>query len=373
MGEPETPETQTSATSQRQTTDQPRPGHSSAANPVTRMSSWIGERVSIRWAIFAGLIVVMILGTVVAFQVNGGATAATSSGGASTLQGTDLGGTPAPNFTLTDQNGAAVTLSALRGHPIALTFLDSVCPHADCPLMAQYITASAHAMSSQERAQVIWLAISLDPWHDTTTTAKTFLSSHQVTIPMRFLLGSLPQLAPVWNAYHMESLLNAQGIVIHTTGLYILDQQGRERAFLDEGFDPHMLTNDLHLLLTQRIPVNSAAAQTAGFTVLTQSVPGGTFSVTVAAIQGNDYSFSLWVWDGQQQPLQNAQVTFTLTMPTMTMAPVRLMLQPHPEIGAGVYKAEGALSMKGHWQLVVAALPHGATTPIDVTFTFAVA
>lgn len=373
MGDPETTKTQTSATSQLQQTAQPRPGHANAANPATRMSSWIGERVPIRWTLFAGLIVVMILGTVVVFHVNEGNAAANSNRAASTLQGTDLGGTPAPNFTLTDQNGKPVTLNALRGHPIALTFLDSVCPHQDCPLMAQYITASAQAMSPQERAQVIWLAISLDPWHDTTASAKTFLSSHQVTIPMRFLLGSLPQLAPVWNAYHMESLLNAQGIVIHTTGLYILDQQGRERAFLDEGFDPHMLTNDLHLLLTKSIPVNSAAAQTAGFTVLTQSVRGGTFSITVAAIQGNDYSFSLWVWDGQQQPLQHAQVLFTLTMPSMTMTPVRLTLQPHPEIGAGVYKADGALSMKGHWQLVVAALPHGATSPIDVTFTFAVA
>ena len=43
---------------------------------------------------------------------------------------------PAPHFTLTDQHGKMVSLASLRGHAVALTFLDPVCT-SDCPLIAQ--------------------------------------------------------------------------------------------------------------------------------------------------------------------------------------------------------------------------------------------
>ncbi len=65
-------------------------------------------------------------------------------------------------------------------------------------------------MSSAERAQVIWLAISLNPWHDTPITVKTFLTSHGVTVPIHYLLGSVSQLAPVWGNYHIQSVLQSE-------------------------------------------------------------------------------------------------------------------------------------------------------------------
>src|SRR5581483_12516451 len=53
--------------------------------------------------------------------------------GQTQLQGTDLGGTPAPAFTLSDQNGDQVSLASLRGHPVVLSFMDTDCP-SGCPL-----------------------------------------------------------------------------------------------------------------------------------------------------------------------------------------------------------------------------------------------
>ena len=44
--------------------------------------------------------------------------------------------TPAPNFTLTSQDGRQVSLASLRGKVVLLTFLDPVCT-TDCPLIAQ--------------------------------------------------------------------------------------------------------------------------------------------------------------------------------------------------------------------------------------------
>ncbi|WIG60414.1 MAG: hypothetical protein OJF49_003162 [Ktedonobacterales bacterium] len=166
---------------------------------------------------------------------------------ATTLQGTDLGKTPAPDIQLKDQNGQTVSLSQFRGQPVVLTFFDSLCPHAECPLTAQYMDATASFLGADTN-KVIWLGLSMNP-KDTPTTVQAFMQGNRVTFPLRYLLGTQEQLAPLWSAYHMSSVTQADGIVIHTTGVYIIDQQGRERIFLDEGFDPKELASDLRILL----------------------------------------------------------------------------------------------------------------------------
>ncbi|HLY31426.1 MAG TPA: SCO family protein [Ktedonobacterales bacterium] len=332
------------------------------------------SKIPMRWLAFGVILVALIVSTVALYRAFGPNTGANTSGNnvsAGALQGDDLGGAQAPNFTLHDQNGQAVSLSSLRGHVIALTFFDSLCPHTDCSLMASYVMASAHLMSPQERAQVDWLAISLNPWHDTPATAKAFLSSHGVTIPMRYLLGSLGQVAPIWSDYHMESILQSNGIVIHTTGLYVIDQQGLERVFLEEGFDPHSLAGDLHLLLTKHIPVSAGAtAQTDGSVSMTQTVSNGTLTLRAIPGQYGSYDFELWVWDAQQQPVQEATATLSLTMTDMVMQPVQATFQPEADIGPGVYSAHSVVSMAGHARVVVTAQPSSGGPPIQATFYF---
>src|SRR3979490_129784 len=45
---------------------------------------------------------------------------------------------PAPDFSLRDQDGKAVSIAALRGHVIAITFLDSHCTQL-CPLQGEQL------------------------------------------------------------------------------------------------------------------------------------------------------------------------------------------------------------------------------------------
>src|SRR5215467_16310528 len=58
------------------------------------------------------------------------------SGEGSGLRGYDLGGVPAPGFSLRDQNGAVISLAALAGRPVVLTFMYTHCPD-ECPLTAE--------------------------------------------------------------------------------------------------------------------------------------------------------------------------------------------------------------------------------------------
>lgn len=168
----------------------------------------------------------------------------------SPFQGVPLGGIPAPAVTLADQNGKTVTLSQLRGHVVVLTFLDSQCTD-QCPLTAADLMTAANQLGPAATAKVDWVALTVDPWHDTPASAQAFLKSHQVTLPIHWLLGTPAQMTPLWKAYHM-AVLNTPGDVTHTVGVYVIDANLREQSFLDEGFDPSMLSHDIKVLLARK-------------------------------------------------------------------------------------------------------------------------
>ncbi len=289
-------------------------------------------------------------------------------------EGTNLGGDPAPAFTLHDQTGTAVALDQLRGRPVVLTFFDSVCPHADCSLMAQYLNWTAKDLGAPS-ASVNWAAISVNPWHDTPASVRTFLSAHQVTMPLHYLLGTPTELASVWSAYHMQALLQPDGVVIHTTGVYVLDAQGRERLFLDEGFDPKVLSDYLRVLLKE--PANAAvpqlpttASQVRGTVTQTEVVDGETIALTATPGQYGTYTFTVEVQDKQGTPLQGATVTMALSMPSMRMEVLQVGLPPIKPPVPGAYQARGVLSMAGEWQAVVQVQAKGAAQPSQATFLF---
>src|SRR6266571_3643239 len=101
-------------------------------------------------------------------------TMANSSG----LQGTDLGGTPAPDFRLTDQFGKPISLSEFKGKPVILTFLYTHCPD-QCPLTAEKLHAVMQNLGSDAQ-RVTMLAVSTDPKGDTTVAALKFSQAHRL-------------------------------------------------------------------------------------------------------------------------------------------------------------------------------------------------
>ncbi len=164
-----------------------------------------------------------------------------------TLQGgADMQGHPAPAFTLRDQDGAVVSLQALHGRPVVLTFLDGTCTE-QCPLMVQYLNWTTQFMTRKQVDDVAWVAITVNP-NNTRSQASAFLAKNKAAVPIRFLLGSQAELQPLWKAYYI-AVEPGQTDVVHTSGLYVIDQQGRERVWMDAGFDPKALAGDLQELL----------------------------------------------------------------------------------------------------------------------------
>jgi len=160
--------------------------------------------------------------------------------------GADMQLHPAPAFALLDQNGQRVTLQSLLGRPIVVTFLDATCTE-QCPLMVDYLNQTVQQLSAQDVPAVAWVAISVNP-NNTPAQATAFLQKQHALAPLHFLLGSQTQLAPLWKAYYIGAQ-PGQTNVTHTTGVYLVDQQGRERMWFDPGFDPRSLSQDIQTLL----------------------------------------------------------------------------------------------------------------------------
>jgi protein SCO1 len=167
---------------------------------------------------------------------------------ASSLQGTDLGSTPAPNFVLTDQFGKQVSLAEFKGKPVVLTFLYTNCPD-QCPLTAEKLHATLQDLGSAA-PNVGILAVSTDPARDTTSAALKFSKAHRMQDYWHYLVGPHNKLAPIWSAYSIYARPTQQ-TVDHSLGLYIIDKQGHERVFLANDFTPTQLAADLQVLLKE--------------------------------------------------------------------------------------------------------------------------
>ncbi len=177
-------------------------------------------------------------------------------------EGTALEAKPAPDFRLTDQTGRPLALADLRGRAVALAFLDPNCTDV-CPLTALHfqrvqdaldeaagrvvyvavnVNAAFNAVAQVAEATAKWPARELNAWH--------------------FLTGPAQALRAVWEAYGVAVQDDGRksGEVVHTSGVYLIDPQGRLRWYVStplqagswEGFELHaLLTRHIRALLQE--------------------------------------------------------------------------------------------------------------------------
>lgn len=165
----------------------------------------------------------------------------------SDLQGTDLGGVPAPAFSLHDQFGKVVTLAQFAGKPLVLTFMYTHCPDV-CPIMAERLHSVMVGLGADAQ-RVAVVAISVDPRGDSVASALNFSQVHHMVDDWHFLVGTHAELAPIWTKYAIDAQPAAATVSMHTAVLYVIDKQGHERALLDQDFTTAQLTGDLKTLL----------------------------------------------------------------------------------------------------------------------------
>jgi len=162
---------------------------------------------------------------------------------------------PAPPFTLTDQHGHEVSLASLRGHVVALTFLDPVCT-TDCPLIAQEFRTTDQQLAARG-TQVEFVAIVANPIYRSMSFTRAFDSQEGLTHigNWHYLTGSLAALERVWSAYGVPVQAIPNGsMVAHADLAYLIDARGRERdALVDDPGPTQTTASSFSSLLLSRI------------------------------------------------------------------------------------------------------------------------
>jgi protein SCO1/2 len=159
-------------------------------------------------------------------------------------------GARATNFRLRDQDGRLVELSRLRGRVVVLSPMYTTCRDT-CPLVAQQIQDALLDLPRRERAQVVALALSVDPANDTPASARHFLEVRLVSRYLDFLLGSQAQLRPIWKAYGFSPQTSR---LEHNSYVVLIDKRGFQRVGFPANYlTPESLTHDLGLLVRESV------------------------------------------------------------------------------------------------------------------------
>jgi cytochrome oxidase Cu insertion factor (SCO1/SenC/PrrC family) len=127
---------------------------------------------------------------------------------------------PASDFALTDQHGAAVSLAALRGRPVVVTFVFAHCESL-CPMLVQQLKRAA------PDADV--LLVTLDPWRDTPGALPAL--ARRWELPARFHVLSAQRVDDVLHVIRAWDVPFERdprtGDISHPGLLYVVDPAGR--------------------------------------------------------------------------------------------------------------------------------------------------
>ena len=143
---------------------------------------------------------------------------------------TNLQGAAAPNFSLRDQFGNAVSMATFQGKAVILTFLDPVC-YDVCGVIASEITKGV-AATGRQAPKVAIVAININPSFTSLAAIRQFDAEHSLgaTSNWYFLTGSLSQLNAVWKSYLVTPSSAVIGKLSFPQVIYFLSPKGAEIA-----------------------------------------------------------------------------------------------------------------------------------------------
>jgi cytochrome oxidase Cu insertion factor (SCO1/SenC/PrrC family) len=162
---------------------------------------------------------------------------------------------PAPAFQLTDQHGHPVSLASLRGHTVALTFLDPVCT-SDCPLIAQEFREADQRLGGSA-SNVDFVAVVANPIYRSIAFTNAFdrQESLQHLSNWYYLTGTVPQLQHVWDSFGvLVGVVPAGAMIDHSDVAFVIDRRGVERdALIDDPGPSNIYASSFSSLLLDRI------------------------------------------------------------------------------------------------------------------------
>ena len=158
----------------------------------------------------------------------------------------------APEFALTSQDGAQVTLAALRGKVVALTFIYASCPDV-CPMLTDKLARVQDELGSDFGSEIAFVSITTDPERDTPEVLKGYAEAFEANLAgWSFLTGEPAAVLDVAHRYGVAVAKAADGQVDHTMLTTLIDRQGTMRVqYLGYRFDEEEFRRDLQSLVNE--------------------------------------------------------------------------------------------------------------------------
>jgi protein SCO1/2 len=154
-------------------------------------------------------------------------------------------GDDVPDFALTDQTGATVRLSQMRGEPVAVTFLYTRCPIATaCPMTTAKFSKLDAMLAGKKFGHL--LAVTVDPEHDTPAALADYAKKAGAD-PKRwqFLTGSPAAVARVASSFGVM-YYPERGQMIHSQAVAVVDALGRlATIYYGETWQPEHIFRDM--------------------------------------------------------------------------------------------------------------------------------
>ena len=160
---------------------------------------------------------------------------------------------PAPEVSLTTQDGQRLSLKELRGKIVVVTFIYASCADT-CPLLTAKMAGLQAALGADFGPKVFFLSITVHPERDTPAVLQRYAQAHGANLAgWAFLTGTPAEIRQVARQYGIYYKKTPRRDVDHTFLTSLVDQSGTLRVqYLGVRFDPDELLQDLQSLVQGR-------------------------------------------------------------------------------------------------------------------------
>src|SRR5215469_10705651 len=108
---------------------------------------------------------------------------------------------PAPEFTLTTQDNARLSLRDLRGKVVAVTFIYASCADT-CPLLTAKLAGLQAKLGADFGPKVFFVSVTVDPERDAPSVLKGYAQAHGANLAgWAFLTGTPGEIGAVERKY----------------------------------------------------------------------------------------------------------------------------------------------------------------------------
>jgi protein SCO1 len=143
-------------------------------------------------------------------------------------------GQTVPDFTLTDQARARVSLSQFRGKVVAINFIYTSCVLPQfCYRLANHFNVVQRRFQARMGRDLVLLTVTFDPARDTPERLAEYAREWSANPSVwHFLTGSVEEVRQVCRLFGVDAFMD-EGLISHSTRTVVVDRRGAVAASIE--------------------------------------------------------------------------------------------------------------------------------------------